>query len=169
MPKDGMIIGLITGQNGMQTSFKEFKSMSKSIVDKVPESALYVGLHNPCSWLGGDLFRVMKESNGKETPTVARTRQFMEAIVGQLHDINPKLLWMHISHSEGGLIAHNAIDKMNPDKKALLKEHLISLSLGPKRILLQGRPFLLLQTSFQIKIILQNGLPNLSLKIQTMI
>lgn len=131
MPKDGMIIGLITGQNGIQTSLQEFRSMSKSIIDKVPESALYVGLHNSPSWLGGDLFRVMKESCGKETPAVARTRQFMEAIVGQLHDINPKLLWMHISHSEGGLIAHNAINKMNPDKKELLKEHLISLSLGP--------------------------------------
>ena len=53
---------------------------------------------------------MIKERNVKETPTITLTRQFMEGIVGQLHDINPKLFWMHISHGEDGLNAPNAIN-----------------------------------------------------------
>jgi RHS repeat-associated protein len=131
MPKDGMIIGLITAQNGIMTNLGELKVMGDSIIDKIPESSLFIGMHNPTLGFVSDLRRVRAEKKGVDTPIVCRTRQFMEAIVDRVHNLNPNLLWMHISHSEGGLIAYRALEGMTPEHKEQLKEHLLSVSLGP--------------------------------------
>lgn len=133
LPKEGMMVGLITGQNGIDTKLNEFSRMSSNIFDAISESPLYIGVYNPTSGIVKDLLRVGNERKGIDTPVVIQTRQFMEAIVNQIHEINPSLLWMHISHSEGGLIATQAIEKMTPETQALLQEHLLSFSYGPAR------------------------------------
>ncbi len=130
MPKEGMLVGLITAQNGISTSAKEFSEMSRSITSKIPEGTLFIGLHNPSSWLPFDVSRTFKERKGKETPTVARTRQFMGAIAESLHKINPNLLWTHIPHSEGGVIARRAIEGLTPEQQTILRKQLYLYTIG---------------------------------------
>ena len=130
LPKEGMLVGLITTQNGICTNQKEFAEMSQSIVSKIPEGTLFIALHNPTKGFFSDVHRTFKERAGKETPTVARTRQFMGAIAEHLHKINPKLLWTHIPHSEGGVIARRAIEGLTPEQQSILKQQLYLYTVG---------------------------------------
>jgi hypothetical protein len=57
----------------------------------------------------------------------------MVAISETLHKINPDLLWLHIAHSEGGVIGRNAIKGMTEDQKQLLKNQIYVLGFGPAK------------------------------------
>lgn len=131
IPKNGSVVGAITAQNGINTSFREFKRTGKEIMGLNVEGALFVGLHNPSEGLIKDLFRVRDERRGIDTPIVVQTRQFLENFIGYLSRVNPEILVMHISHSEGGLIGYRAIKGMAPESKKLMQEHVLSFSFGP--------------------------------------
>ncbi len=131
MPQEGKTFGLITLQNGIFTSLRELSDMGKSIFDKIPEGTLLVCLHNKCLGVGFDSVRVQQEMMGVETPVIIQTRQFMVAIASTLDKINPNLLWLHIAHSEGGLIEYRAIEGMTPEEQQLMKKHLYSFAAAP--------------------------------------
>ena len=132
MPKEGMIIGLITYQNGINTSLNDFKEMGESILEKVPNGTMLIGLHNPTEGIFKDVMRTRKEIKATtETENVSVARQFLEAIVDRLDKINPELLWTHIAHSEGGAINYRAIETMNPEKQEQIKKHLIFYGVAP--------------------------------------
>ena len=101
------------------------------MMNNVEEGTLYIARYNPTNGLVPDLKRFFKEKKGIETPTVSQTRQFMVALAEIIHAINPNMLWMHFSHSEGSAITSNAIDGMTPDQKAVIKQHLYAPSFGP--------------------------------------
>ncbi len=130
LPKEGAIVGLITWQNGMNTTFKEFSEMSKSIVGIVPEGPLCIGLHNPTEGIFNDYKRVVKEQKGQDTPTVQRTRQMFTTMIDLLPNINPNLIWVHIQHSEGGLIGKLGIEGMTDDRRKHLATQLCVIGLG---------------------------------------
>jgi RHS repeat-associated protein len=133
IPKTGPKIGLITIQNGINTSLKEFDPMVRSVHGAVAEGTPCIGLYNPSKNIASDLWRVSRELRGRETGTICRTRQMLVAVIEMLHNINPDILCLHVSHSEGGLIAHNAQEGMTPEQRELTKKHLLSFSLGPAR------------------------------------
>jgi hypothetical protein len=64
---------------------------------------------------------------------VVNTRQYMVAISETLHKINPDLLWLHIAHSEGGVVGRNAIKGMTEDQKDLLRNQLYVLGVAPAK------------------------------------
>jgi len=132
IPNNGALIGVITAQNGINNSFQDFLTMCGSITDKIPEDTLFIGIYNPSKGFFKDGYRAIGEAVfGKETKMVSLTRQFMTAIVENVHKISPHLFWLHVSHSEAGGIKYLCIDGMTPEQKALLKQHLLSLSLAP--------------------------------------
>ena len=48
IPSNGDSISLVTAQNGINTSLDEFQSkFSQSIIKRLPEDTLYLGLYNP--------------------------------------------------------------------------------------------------------------------------
>lgn len=133
IPKEGNSVGLITMQNGICTSKKDLKKNIASIANMVPEGALTIGIYNPTKGIYRDIRRTFKEQDGKDTPIVVRTRQIMVAISELIHKINPNLLWLHIPHSEGGVICHNSIQGMTDDQRARLKNQLLIFALGPAK------------------------------------
>ena len=130
-PKEGSTIGLITMTNGICTTKEDVGENVQSIANMVPEGTLIIGMHNPTQGLIQDCKRTFQERRGIDTPTVVRTRQFMVAISEAIHKINPDLLWLHISHSEGGVVSGNAIKGMTDEQKGHLKQQLYYLGLGP--------------------------------------
>lgn len=132
-PKDGVLVGLLTAQNGIRNELQDFYfGIGKPIIKKLSEGTLFIGLHNPTEGsLKKDYVRTNDEHLNKETPIVAKTRQFFSAIVEHLHKINPELLWMHIPHSEGGLIALRAIEGLTPEHKSLLQQKLLLFAVAP--------------------------------------
>lgn len=133
IPSTGPKIGLITLQNGINTSRSAFEDMVESAYAHNSAGTLCLGLYNPSKNIASDLWRVSRELRGKETGTVCRTRQMLVAVVETLHNINPDILHLHVSHSEGGLIAHRALKGMTPEQRKLTQKHLISFSAGPAR------------------------------------
>jgi len=134
VPKDGLIIGLVTAQNGIKTTFDEFKSNCKLITDKLTEGTLFMGIYNPTEGGTGfkDLCRALKEKvMEKDTNIVCQTAQFMEAVASSIHKIHPQLLWLHIAHSEAGAIAYRSIERMTPEGRELLKKHLYVYAVAP--------------------------------------
>jgi hypothetical protein len=126
-------IGLLTFQNGIQCTLDDFMKMGVSIINKFRvlgskttdtshfcESPLCVGLYNPGGCLTCDVDRTIDHFKGRETPTVRRTRLMLVTIANLLHFINPQLRWLHIVHSEGGAITHNAIKGMTAEQKKLI-------------------------------------------------
>ncbi|MCI0381719.1 MAG: hypothetical protein L0207_01515 [Chlamydiae bacterium] len=130
VPKQGFMIGLITSQNGMNTSLEELHKFNESIMINIPEGTLFVSLHNPTHGLWKDLERGGNELLGKETPIVALTRQFLVVLAEKISKINPKMLINHIAHSESGLVLARSIEGMTSEQKALLKEHLYAFTFG---------------------------------------
>ena len=131
VPKEGMVISLVTAQNGIRTKIKDFSQMSRSIMKKIPETPLFIGLHNPTEGLVRDLGRVSDEQRQIETRAVATKRQFLVALSEQLGKVNPQALWLHIDHSEAGALTHRAIEGMTEDQKTTLQSHLFTLAFGP--------------------------------------
>jgi hypothetical protein len=133
LPREGRVIGLVTAQNGICTSYRDFDAVSDSIQQKIEEGTLLITLYNPSKGLLSDLNRVSDELSGKETSIISRTRQFMVSLADRLSKINPTLLWMHIVHSEAGLIAHRAIEKMARVHRMLLANQLYLYAIASAR------------------------------------
>ncbi len=129
-PREGSLIGLFTYQNGIDTKHKEFYNIGKSLVDKVPEGTLSIGLHNPTEGKIRDCQRLYQERNGVETEIVAITRQFMCAFSEHLQKVNPDARWLDVSHSESSLIKARAIEGMNPEQKQAMKKQLMIATIG---------------------------------------
>jgi RHS repeat-associated protein len=133
VPTEGSTVGLITVQNGIGTTKSDLGQNVRSVVNMVPEGTLTFGMYNPTQGLIKDCTRTFSERGSKDTPIVVTTRQYMVAISETLHKLNPDLLWLHIAHSEGGVVGRNAIKGMTEDQKGLLKNQLYFLGLGPAK------------------------------------
>jgi RHS repeat-associated protein len=133
IPREGQIIGLITTQNGICTTKNDLARNVQAISRMVPEGTLIIGMHNPSKGALKDVHRTFQERGGKDTNIVVRTRQFMVAISEMLHKINPDLLWLHIAHSEGGVIGGNACKGMTEEQRGRLKQQLYFLGVGPAK------------------------------------
>jgi RHS repeat-associated protein len=133
IPKEGSTIGLITTQNGICTNQRELAQNLHSIGNMIPEGTLTFGMYNATRGLIQDCKRTLQEQGGKDTPAVVSTRQYMVAISETLHKINPDLLWLHIAHSESGVIGKNAIKGMTEEQKGLLRNQLYFLGVAPAK------------------------------------
>ena len=132
IPTEGKVVGFVSAQNGVQTSRKEFRVMGESITNKIEEGTLFIGIYNPKHNIFTDLFRANKEiKTTKDTPTIIATRQVLAALSAGLAKISPDLIWIHINHSEAGVINRRAIEGMTEEQKAYFKEHFLPISLGP--------------------------------------
>ncbi|GAB5411090.1 MAG: hypothetical protein ChlgKO_02040 [Chlamydiales bacterium] len=135
-------IKLVTCQNGIQNSFSspnkdgDFEKMCLSITEKIKKEApLFIGLYNRTSGKGygfiNDLQRLMNEWTLNPSSVIS-LRQLFASVIDKLSNTNH--LWLHIAHSEGGLLTQNCLT--HPRKglfsqhKNLLKKHLLTLVFG---------------------------------------
>ena len=134
LPKESSVIGIVTAQNGIGYELKDYiPDMCNSIVDLLHSDTLFLAPHHPSQGFNKDTFRLAIHKWGAETETksVSLTRQFLVGISERIYKINPQLLWLHIAHSEGGLLGNRAIQGMTPDQQSLLKKQLYIYAFGP--------------------------------------
>lgn len=131
VPKEGAIIGIGILQNGINVKRGEFREMNTSFVEQIKEGTLTFGIYNPSQGLLLDLFRVLKEFLGFETPIVDRTRQLMNAFNSALSKMESEALIGYCCHSEAGLIVRNSIEGMTDAQRRGMRNRLVTRALGP--------------------------------------
>ncbi len=133
MPKNGSIVGLVSHQNGIWNNKSNCLKMAENMHEKIPENTLLFSFCNVTEGFFKDIARVNHEIMNRDTPVISATSQMFGAIVETINKINPELIWLHVAHSEGGLIAERAIENMTYEQQNLLKQHLYLLTLGSAR------------------------------------
>lgn len=133
------VISLITYQNGIQNSLEDFKKMGGLIYTKLPERPLCIGLYNTTYGLTNDLGRLAQTIDGYLTRIICCTRVMINTFTKLFLKSHPNLLWTHIAHSEGGLIASCVLKQLRFDQELFLRRHLITATYGavdpiPKRV-----------------------------------
>ncbi|NGX38015.1 MAG: tRNA3(Ser)-specific nuclease WapA [Chlamydiae bacterium] len=131
----------VTVMNGICNSYKGVKKITHSVIYKIPESPLIIGLYNPTDKFCNDASRTRAEQKGIDTPIVCATRQFFVAFAEHLEKVNPQFIWMHISHSEGGVIGTQAIKGMTSTEKELMQKHLYWVAMAPAKPLQKDLAF----------------------------
>lgn len=131
VPKEGSIIGLITIQNGINVKKGEFVPMVEAVSKQINEGTLIIGLYNPSQGFPKDLIRAGKELLTIETQIVDLTRQLMTAVADVLYNVNPDGLWLHICHSEAGVILKNGLEGMTEHQRKNMQRSFLCAALGP--------------------------------------
>lgn len=114
---------------------RDFKLMSQMIIDQFPEGPLCIGLHNETTHnIVRDMSRFPSETT-KNVNSVYSLCQMMKTFADILPKISPNMVWTHIAHSEGGLIANAVLTLCNnhmwlSDVQKYLKKHLIVATYG---------------------------------------
>ena len=142
LPSGGKTVGVVTIQNGICGTEDSLALQTNAVAKMITEGTLVIGIYNPSHCgvtqdLHGftqDLGRASSERDGVDTSIVKQTREFMIWLSSNvINRINPKMRWLHIAHSEGGVIAHNAIQGMNHEQRALLRTQLYLLGIAPAK------------------------------------
>jgi len=131
-PKQGQFIAITSLQNGVNTSFEELIEMSHSVLNMIGnKDHTFIGMHNPTDGFIRDGLDTIKEMRNRDTPIASLTRQALVAIAESVYRLNPDLIHLHISHSEGGAIYNCAFNGMTPEQQNLLTSHLYFIGVAP--------------------------------------
>lgn len=131
LPNTMRSIGLVTYQNGIMNLPEDFKKMGETILKSLPKVPLCIGIYNRTYGLTGDVDRLFDTLKGYESESVCFTHLIFGTMAKLLPRINSSLLWHHIAHSEGGLIASLAIEGHRIQQEEYIRTHLISTTYGP--------------------------------------
>lgn len=129
-------IGLFTFQNGIQNAFSDFEKMGNEILSHLRKQGhpLCMGFYNATNgvFYGSyyDLLR-LNDQWSLNPHSVVLLRQLIFTLAGIL----PRnILWAHIAHSEGGLIANQVLTteeyKLGREQFDFIKRRLITLTYG---------------------------------------
>ncbi len=132
VPKEKGVIGLVTTQNGVNTSLDDFKINCKSIVDNIPEQTTLIACHNKSNGTFQDFLRAHSEVN-KRTMTLnaSLTGHFTGIIANSLNNIQSSTYWLHVPHSEAGVLFNLGYTMLTESQKDLLKNQLIVFAVAP--------------------------------------
>ena len=129
-------VGLVTFQNGIQNTSVHFREMGESVLKNLAErgSPLCIGLHNATNGsvygLLDDLKR-LGDSWSMNPNAVVLLRQLIITLAEVLPE---KILWAHIAHSEGGLIANQVLTteqyKFDQKQTQFIKSRLLTFTYG---------------------------------------
>jgi RHS repeat-associated protein len=132
IPKEENKIGLVTFQNGINTSFKEFLDHCGLIYEKIPEGTTFIGIHNKSLGLLKDIHRARKEMKKNLTTKKAiETGQFTGIIADCFGEIQSSSFWVHIPYSEGGALFNLGYTTLTENQKQLMKNQLIVFAIAP--------------------------------------
>ncbi|MCE5316329.1 MAG: hypothetical protein LLG04_03070 [Parachlamydia sp.] len=124
-------VGLVTYQNGINNDyFDDFFKMGKTIKSFIKEGPLCIGLYNQSRTIGLDLARLQCEFYGIPTEVIRSNRKMYTTFVNRLRITNLHPLWLHICHSEGGLIAHKTLEGLDYNASVFCQNHLIMHTYG---------------------------------------
>lgn len=119
-------VGLVTYQNGINNKYEDhFADMGEWIKSNLEEGVLCIGLYNQSWSIAVDLFRLQCEFLGIRTEVVRSMRKMFTTVANRLNKIRPRPHWLHIAHSEGGRIVHDALSGLPFEAKVFCQNHLL--------------------------------------------
>jgi hypothetical protein len=133
VPTQKEIIGLITLENGINTSLDEFISHCMVTMDDIPERTTCIGFHNKSEGLYNDVRRTSVDEllHRIMTPNAIKTGEFLGLIADSLNKMQSESFWLHIPHSEAGVLFNLGYTMLTPTQKTLLQNQLIALPIAP--------------------------------------
>ncbi len=124
MPRQVNMINLVTAHSGILGSREEFANeMCQSIIKKITEGTLFIGLHNPLPQSFGVSCKALKDA-------LTKTHGFFSAMSDNLRRGHSQSLWYHVMQSKGNLVDSVAISQCTKNQQTFFREHLIVLDLG---------------------------------------
>jgi RHS repeat-associated protein len=132
VPKDSNKIGLVTFQNGINTSFSEFVEHCKLIYNKIPNGTPLIGIHNKSEGVRKDTKRAIKALQTKKPNDKAiQTGLFTGIIADLMGDVQSESFWIHIPHSEAGGLFNLGFVALTEKQKEIMRNQLIVLAIAP--------------------------------------
>lgn len=133
VPTEKGTIGLITAENGINTTLNEFIINCQSLMNDIHEKTTCIALHNRSEGLINDGKRTTKDELNNRTMTfnAIQTGLFMGVIVDSLNNIQSSSFWLHVPHSEAGVLFNLGYTMLSPPQKALLQNQLIVFAVAP--------------------------------------
>lgn len=125
-------INLFTAQNGMNTTLYEFSKNAKGFMNLVQNDALFIGIYNPSNGLLPDSIRCLSQIHKKKmTQHAKNTGAFLGLMADSLETLPSKSYWLHIPHSEAGILFNLGYSLLNDQQKEVLKNQLLVFALAP--------------------------------------
>lgn len=125
-------IKLFTAQNGMNTTLYEFSKNAKGFMNLVENDTLFIGIYNRSSGLLPDSIRCLTQIHQRKiTENVKNTAFFLGLIADSLQALSGESYWLHIPHSEAGVLFNLGYTLLNDTQKEFLKNELVVFALGP--------------------------------------
>jgi RHS repeat-associated protein len=138
-------ISLVTYRHGINTTYSEFSDTCTSIVQRFP-GTLFIGRYHGTEGLVKDSVNTAKEFCNIETVEICKTLQWELSCSQFVQKINPVVfnssgevqsgdLWMHLTHSRGGLIDFKALQNMPYEQKRILQYQLLLTAIAPAHLI----------------------------------
>lgn len=123
-PRTNKCVGVVTFQNGIQNTEKDFEKMGESIIAKFKEqqvNPLCIGLYNATNGAPINIIEDFERLFNEWDLNAQSIITFRQMIVTLARTLPQHVLWTHIAHSEAGLIAHEVFtsDAFNLSKQNL--------------------------------------------------
>jgi RHS repeat-associated protein len=126
-------ISLITTQNGINTTLYEFAQNAKGHMNRLGDpNVLFIGLYNPSYGILPDSIRALIQLHKRTiTENAKNTGEFLGLIADTFKSIESKSLWLHLPHSEAGLLFNLGYTLLDETQKEVLMNQLLVLALAP--------------------------------------
>ncbi len=133
VPKQQGIIGLITAENGIGTATSDFAANCRLIMSNVSEGTTLVGLHNRSEGTDKDVSRTIVLELGHRimTPNAIQTGLFIGAIADSLKNIESESYWLHVPHSEAGVLLNLGYTMLSNGQKGVVQKQMIVFAVAP--------------------------------------
>jgi len=137
--QEGGSISLATQGNGIMNTLAEFV---KNCADTAEDlgGILHIGLYNPTYGLFSDAKRNKAEQRGEMTLSVYQMCRFLAVCSDRLKQANPDALWLHIPHSENGVITKRALERL-PEHQEHFQKSLLIFAVGPSEPIAMNQAF----------------------------
>lgn len=131
IPLHSRTVDFCTFQNGINNSSIDFSMMGESILKKMPDKPLCIGIYNPTKGLLHDAEGVLSKLSGHLSDSICITMQCFLTIIEKISKISKNLGWIHIAHSEGGIIAETILTLLESQNKLdKFRNHLLVSTYG---------------------------------------
>ncbi len=127
---DGQI-DLVTYENGINTSRKEWLRATHYLAHILPQGTLLISIYNPTTTLLGDIYRCFRERCGFQSTSSRNLTKFHATLLDLLETHAPTAFALHIAHSEGGVIYNRSFENHSDENQGKMQKYFYCEGIAP--------------------------------------
>jgi len=120
----------VTFINGVSVTENDFVNMAESLSREFPKGTLLIGVYNETMGVVKDVFRACLEVLGVTTKSTRILQCLNISLLDIMEKHNPGAYYLHIGHSEGGLITRRAYEKMKDENQLKMSKYVAALGVA---------------------------------------